>query len=161
MNISRSEIYALRDERNAYAKCVNQIREACALPDVPLAELPAAVEQLLSELADRQIRRDIEEEEFVHGDVSGEALPPLSSLPRMAKGIVLNMDPEDDEWAPEDTVVPVPVSDCRNCLRLVEIDGRLTCSEPRSLPWHYATIAWPGPGCVWGKAGDAVYGGRR
>ena len=92
MNISRSEIYALRDERNAYAKCVNQIREACALPDVPLAELPAAVEQLLSELADRQIRRDIEPQEFQAG-CDELAVSGLGSIPGHPAG-----DPEDDEW---------------------------------------------------------------
>ena len=133
MNVSRSELHALRSERRAYAQCVAGIREATGLRDVPLADLPAMVEQLLSELADRQIRRDI------------EAQAPAA-------------EPPYDDWSPEDTVAPVPVSDCRTCLRLVEIDGRLTCSEPRSLPWHYATITWPGPGCVWASDADKIYG---
>ena len=168
MNISRSELHALRSERRAYAQAILGIREATGLRDVPLEDLPAMVEQLLSELADRQIRRDIEPRELWPGcdEIVGQR---LDTAPGYPAG-----DPEDDEWSPEDTVVPSPAPNmtgtaephspslsCRNCLRLVEIDGRLTCAEPRSIPWHYATITWPGPGCVWATAGDAVYGGRR
>ena len=65
-----------------------------------------------------------------------------------------------DDWSPEDTVVPSTAMSCRGCLRLVELDGRLTCSEARST-MAGATLVWPGPGCVWAGAGDAVYGGRR
>jgi hypothetical protein len=135
MNLSRSEITALRSERAAYAQAIRDIREACALPDVPLAELPGAVEQLLNELADRQIRADIE-----------PALP--------------EPEPVYDDWAPEDTVVPAPEPSCRGCLRLTEIDGRLMCGEARSRMYG-GGIHWPGPGCVWAGAGDAVYGGGR
>jgi hypothetical protein len=122
----------LRADRDTYALCVSDIREACALPGVPLAELPGAVEALLSELADRQIRADIAAES----------------------------EPVYDDWAPEDTVVPRQVPSCRGCLRLTEIDGRLMCGEARSQ--HYGgTIIWPGQGCVWAGYGDAVYGGGR
>lgn len=69
-----------------------QIREACALPDVPLAELPEAVEQLLSELADRQIRRDIEPQEFQAG-CDEFVVHGLDTVPGHLAG-----DPEDDEW---------------------------------------------------------------
>lgn len=132
MNLSRSEIHALRSERAAYAQAVRDIRDACALPDVPLAELPGAVEALLCELADRQIRADI-----------APALP--------------EPEPVYDDWAPEDTVVPAPEPSCRGCLRLTEVDGRLMCGEARSQ--HYGgTIIWPGQGCVWGNAGDKIYG---
>lgn len=137
MNISRSEIHALRSERAAYAQCVRDIREATGLPDVPLAELPGAVEQLLNELADRQIRADI---------------APVLPEPEPA--------PAYDDWTPEDTVIPAPEPSCRGCLRLTEIDGRLMCGEARSRMYG-AGIHWPGPGCVWGNTWDAVYGGGR
>jgi hypothetical protein len=42
------------------AEALTRIREVTALPDAPLAELPDLIENLLSELADRQIRADIE-----------------------------------------------------------------------------------------------------
>lgn len=130
MNLSRSEIHALRSERAAYAQAIRDIRTVTALPDVPLADLPSMVEALLSELADRQIQRDVEQ----------------------------TPEPVYDDWAPEDTVVPRPESSCRGCIRLTEIDGRLMCGESRSQ--HYGGgITWPGPGCVWASAGDAVYGG--
>jgi len=83
---------SLRSERNAYARCVNQIREVCALPDVPLDELPDAIEQLLSELADRQIRRDIEPVEFRPG-CDELVVQGLGAVPGAPAG-----DPEDDEW---------------------------------------------------------------
>lgn len=76
-----------------------QIRDVCALPDAPLEELPALIENLLSELADRQIRSDLEAREFeVLGDGAGEALPSVADMPRLARGVVVEMDPEDDEW---------------------------------------------------------------
>ena len=101
---------------------------------MPLAELPGMVEQLLSELADRQIRHDIEPAEF-------------SQAP----------EPEI-QWSPEDVVVPRP--SCRGCLRLVEIDGRLTCGDERSS-WCGATLVWPGPGCMWSSDPARRYGGGR
>jgi hypothetical protein len=156
MNVSRSELHALRSERAAYAQAVKGVREATGLHDVSLADLPAMVEALLSELADRQIQSDVGE---VIGDGSGEALPPVSEMQRIASGIAA-MDPEDDEWAPEDTVVPRQGPSCRGCVGLAEIDGRLMCMDARSQ--HYGGgITWPGPGCVWASAGDAVYGGGR
>lgn len=42
------------------AEALVRIREVTALPDCPLSELPDLIENLLSELADRQIRADIE-----------------------------------------------------------------------------------------------------
>ena len=155
MNVSRSELHALRSERRAYAHAILGIREATGLHEVPIAELPAMVEQLLNELADRQIRRDIEQHESQDGcdEIVVQGLDTVRGLPAG--------DPEDDEWSPEGTVVPSTTLSCRGCLRMVEIDGRLTCAEPRSIPWHYATLTWPGPGCVWASDVDAVYGGRR
>lgn len=154
MNVSRSELHALRSERRAYAQAIKEIREATGLHGVPLEDLPAMVEQLLGELADRQIRSDIEPLEFEVGcdELVVQGLDTVRGLPAG--------DPEDDEWAPEDTVVPAPAPSCRGCLRLVEIDWRLTCAEARSA-MAMATLVWPGPGCVWAGAGDAVYGGRR
>ena len=132
MNVSRSEIHTLRTERASYAKAIRDIREATGLHDTPLAELPAMVEALLSTLAERQIQRDVEQA----------------------------TEPVYDDWAPEDTVVPRPEPSCRGCVGLAEIDGRLMCMDARSQ--HYGGgITWPGPGCVWSGAGDAVYGGGR
>jgi hypothetical protein len=135
MNLSLSQARGLLEDYAACVQAIRDIREACALPDMPLAELPGAVEALLHELADRQIRADI-----------APALP----------------EPEQayDDWAPEDTVVPAPVPSCRGCLRLTEIDGRLICGEARSRMYG-GGIHWPGPGCVWAGAGDAIYGGGR
>lgn len=146
----------LRSDRDALAWCISEIRTVTALPDVPIAELPGMIETLLSELADRQIQSDVEE---LIGDGSGEFLPPVSDMPRIANGIA-TMDPEDDEWEPEDTVVPAYPKSCRGCLRLTEIDGRLMCVESRSRTYG-ASLHWPGPGCVWASAGDAIYGGVR
>jgi hypothetical protein len=143
MNLSRSEIHTLRyahaldrlrSERAAYAQAIKGVREATGLHDAPLAELPAMVEELLSTLAERQIQRDVE-----------QATEP---------------EPAYDDWAPEDTVVPRPEPSCRGCIRLTEIDGRLMCGEARAKMYG-ASITWPGPGCVWSGAGDAVYGGGR
>lgn len=92
MNVSRSELHALRAERRAYAQAILGIREACALPDVPLDELPEAIEHLLSELADRQIRRDIEPLEFQAG-CDELVVQGLDTVPGHQAG-----DPEDDEW---------------------------------------------------------------
>lgn len=78
---------------------LQQIREVCALPDAPLEDLPGLIEGVLSELADRQIRSDIEARELeVSGDGSGEELPAVADMPRVARGIIIDMDPEDDEW---------------------------------------------------------------
>lgn len=46
-------------------RVISEIRTVTALPDVPLEDLPSLIENLLSELADRQIRADIEPSEFV------------------------------------------------------------------------------------------------
>ncbi len=71
---------------------ISEIRSATALPDAPMVELPGMIENLLSELADRQIRRDIEPHEFQAGCdelvVSG-----LDTISGHQAG-----DPEDDEW---------------------------------------------------------------
>lgn len=124
----------LRADHDVLARCISEIRTVTALPDVPLAELPGMIETLLSELADRQIQSDVEP--------------------------VTEPDAVYDDWAPEDTVVPSPEQSCRGCLRLAEIDGRLTCVESRSRTYG-ALLHWPGPGCVWASAGDAIYGGGR
>lgn len=134
MNLSRSEIHTLRSERAAYAQAIRDIREACGLHAVPLDQLAGVLEDLLSTLADRQIQSDVE-----------QATEP---------------EPVYDDWAPEDTVVPRPEPSCRGCLRLTEIDGRLMCGDARSRMYG-GSITWPGPGCVWASAGDAVYGGGR
>lgn len=154
MNVSRSELHTLRSERRAYAQAIKEIREATGLHEVPLEQLPSMVEQLLNELADRQIRRDIEPKELWPG-CDEVVVQGLEAVPGYPAG-----EPEDDEWSPEDTVAPSPVTSCRGCLRLVELDGRLTCVESRST-MAGATLVWPWPGCVWAGAGDAVYGGRR
>lgn len=71
---------------------ISEIRSVTALPDAPMVELPSMIENLLSELADRQIRRDIEPHEFQAGCddlvVSG-----LDTISGHEAG-----DPEDDEW---------------------------------------------------------------
>lgn len=95
--------YALcveKDEKAAReSAALQQIRDVCALPAAPLAELPALIENLLSELADRQIRSDIAAHELeVSGDGSGEELPPVADMPRTAAGIVVEMDPENATW---------------------------------------------------------------
>ena len=59
MNVSRGELHAIRAERASMARCISEIRTVTALPDVPLEDLPAMIETLLSELADRQIQTDI------------------------------------------------------------------------------------------------------
>jgi len=155
MTAAYSELHALRSDLQRHAQCIAAIRDVTALHAAPMEELPAMIESLLSELADRQIRRDIEPRELWPG-CDEIVVQGLATVPGLPAG-----DPEDDEWSPEDVVVPRPVSDCRGCLRLVEIDGRLTCSEERSISWHCATIVWPGPGCQWKSDCDQVYGGRR
>lgn len=113
---------------------ISEIRTVTALPNAPAVELPSLIETLLSELADRQIQRDVEQP--------------------------TEPEPVYDDWAPEDTVVPAPEPSCRGCVGLAEIDGRLMCMDARSQ--HYGGgITWPGPGCVWSGARDAVYGGGR
>lgn len=145
MNVPRSELHALRSERRAYAQAILGIREATGLHDVPLAQLAGAVEDIIGNLAVQNV---------LLSEGRPESGPTVDDLVDMVAEAY-------DEWSPEDTVVPRPVQSCAGCLRLIEVDGRLTCNEPRSLPWHHATIIWPGPGCVWGNAGDDVYGGRR
>ncbi|MGE4293457.1 MAG: hypothetical protein AB7E32_14760 [Desulfovibrio sp.] len=65
---------ALLAEKNAQLRrqacALMGVRDVCALPDVPLEDLPGQIDSLLSELADRQIRADIEPEEFVAGQGS-------------------------------------------------------------------------------------------
>lgn len=144
MNVSRSELHALRSERRAYAQAIKEIREATGLHTVPLAQLAGAVEDIISNLAVQNV---------LLSDGQSEPGPTVDETAQAVAEAY-------DGWSPEDTVVPTPALSCRGCLRLVEIDGRLTCSEARS-PRHGATLAWPGPGCAWASAGDAVYGGRR
>lgn len=140
MNISRSEIHALRSERRAYAQAVAEIRDVTGLHSVPLDQLAGAVEDIISNLA---VQNSI---------LAGDMTDPGPTVDETAQVVAEAYD----DWAPEDTVVP----SCCGCLRLVEIDGRLMCAEARSTH-HTATLTWPGPGCVWGNAGDAVYGGGR
>lgn len=85
-------ICAELERLRAADQAIAGVREACALQDVPVAELPAAVEQLLSELADRQIRHDIEPREFQAG-CDEFAVSGMGSTPGRPVG-----DPEDDEW---------------------------------------------------------------
>lgn len=144
MNVSRSELHALRSERRAYAQAIKEIREATGLHGVPLDQLAGAVEDIISNLA-------------VQNVLLSEGQPePGPTVDETAQAVAEAYD----EWAPEDTVVPAPAPSCRGCLRLVEIDWRLTCAEARS-PRHGATLTWPGPGCAWASDCDAVYGGRR
>ena len=143
MNVSRSELYALRSQRNDYARAIAEIREATGLRNVPLDQLAGAIEDIISNLALQNV---------LLAEGQPEPGPTVDETS-------LAVAEAYDEWSPEDTVVPVPVRDCRSCLRLIEIDGRLTCNESRSS-WHGVTIQWPGLGCVWGGVGDAVYGGR-
>lgn len=58
--LSREVVARLSEQ----ARVISEIRAACALPDVLLEDLPGQIENLLSELADRQIRADIEPSEF-------------------------------------------------------------------------------------------------
>lgn len=141
MNVSSSELYALRAQRNDYARAIAEIREATGLRNVPLDQLAGAIEDIISNLA-------------VQNVLLAEGQPaPGPTVDETALAVAEAYD----EWSPDDTVAPAPVCDCRGCLRLVEIDGRLTCSEARSQH-QGATLVWPGPGCVWASAGDAVYG---
>lgn len=113
-----------KEQLSRQERAIMGVREVCALPDATLEELPSMIETLLSELADRQIQRDVEQA----------------------------TDPVYDDWAPEDTVVPRPEPSCRGCVGLAEIDGRLMCMDARSQ--HYGGgITWPGPGCVWASCG--------
>lgn len=73
-------------------RIISEIRSATALPDAPMVELPSMIENLLSELADRQIRHDIEPMEFRPG-CDEIAVSGLDSVPGHPAG-----DPEDDEW---------------------------------------------------------------
>jgi len=138
MNLSRSEIHALRSERAAYAQAVRDIREATGLHGVALDQLAGVLEDIISNLA---VQNSI-----LAGDQQAPGLP--------------EPEPVYDDWSPEDTVVHAPEPSCRGCLRLTEIDGRLICGEARSRMYG-GGIHWPGPGCVWAGAGDRVYGGRR
>ena len=142
VNVSRSELHALRSERRTYAQAVLEIREATGLHDVPLAQLAGAIEDIISNLA-------------VQNVILAEGQPePGPTVDETSQAVAEAYD----EWAPEDVVVPAPAHSCAGCLRLIEVDGRLTCNEPRSLPWHHATIIWPGPGCVWASDADKIYG---
>ena len=144
MNLSRSEITALRKDRAAHAQAIADIREATGLHAVPMDQLAGVIEDIISNLA---VQNSI-----LAGDVSA----PVPTVDETAQAV----EQAYDDWAPEDTVIPAPEPSCRGCLRLTEIDGRLICGEARSRMYG-AGIHWPGPGCVWGNAGDAVYGGKR
>lgn len=144
MNVPRSEIHALRSDRRAYAQAVRDIREATGLHSVPLDQLAGVLEDIISNLA---VQNSI---------LAGDIPDPGPTVDETAQVVEASYD----DWAPEDTVVPRPEPSCRGCIRLTEIDGRLMCGESRSQ--HYGGgITWPGPGCVWASAGDAVYGGGR
>jgi hypothetical protein len=58
-------------------RIISEIRAITALPSVPLVDLPGQIENLLSELADRQIQADIEPIEFVatRGGANDERAP--------------------------------------------------------------------------------------
>lgn len=71
---------------------ISEIRAVTALPDAPLVELPSLIEDLLSELADRQIRSDIDPHDFQAG-CDELAISGLEVVPGHPAG-----DPEDDEW---------------------------------------------------------------
>lgn len=145
MNVPRSELHALRSERRAYAQAILDIREATGLHHVPLDQLAGAIEDVISNLA-------------VQNSILAEGQPePGPTVDETAQAVAEAYD----EWSPKDVVVPAPVTSCAGCLRLIEVDGRLSCNEPRSIPWHHATIIWPGPGCAWASDCDQVYGGRR
>jgi predicted nucleic acid-binding Zn-ribbon protein len=61
------ELADAKNKGSAAERAIMGVRDVCALPDVSLEDLPGQIENLLSELADRQIRADIEPSEFVHG----------------------------------------------------------------------------------------------
>lgn len=144
MNISSSEIHVLRSERAAYAQAIRDIREATGLHAVPLDQLAGTIEDIISNLA---VQNSL---------LAGDMADPGPTVDETARVVAETYD----DWAPEDTVVPASEPSCRGCLRLTEIDGRLMCMDARSQ--HYGGgINWPGPGCVWAGAGDAVYGGGR
>lgn len=141
MNLSRSEIHALRKDRAAHAQAIRDIREATGLHAVPLDQLAGVLEDIISNLA-------------VQNSILAEGQPePGPTVDETAQVV----EQAYDDWAPEDVVVPAPEPSCRGCLRLTEIDGRLMCGEPRSRMYG-ATVNWPGPGCVWASAGDKIYG---
>jgi len=144
MNLSRSEIHALRKDRAAHAQAIADIREACGLHSVPMDQLAGVIEDIISNLA-------VQNSLLADGQVE-----PGPTVDETAQAV----EQAYDDWAPEDTVVPAPEPSCRGCLRLTEIDGRLICGEARSRMYG-GGIHWPGPGCVWSSAGDAVYGGGR
>jgi hypothetical protein len=54
-----------KEQLRMQERAIMGVREVCALPAATLEELPSLVENLLSELADRQIRADIEPDKFV------------------------------------------------------------------------------------------------
>jgi hypothetical protein len=54
-----------KEQLSRQERAIMGVREVTALPDAPLEELPSLIENLLSELADRQIRADIEPSEFM------------------------------------------------------------------------------------------------
>lgn len=144
MNLSRSELHTLRSERRAYAKAILDIRDVTGLHTVPLDQLAGTIEDIISNLA---VQNSI-----LAGDMTDPG-PTVDETAQVVGGAY-------DDWAPEDTVVPAPEHSCRGCLRLTEIDGRLHCLDARSK-MHCGLVTWPGPGCVWGKSGDAIYGGGR
>ena len=90
-------------------------------------------------------------------DVTGLHTCPVQDLPGLIEDIISNLACQNVSLAAAVEAQPAATS-CRGCLRLTEIDGRLVCSEARSRMYG-ALLHWPGPGCVWASAGDAVYGG--
>jgi len=117
MNLSRSELHALRPRRACAQAILDQIRTVTGLHACPAQDLPGLIEDIISNLA--------------------------------CQNVALAAKLE----------TPSPAPSCRCCLRLLEIDGRLSCADARSIH-HGRDLLWPGPGCVWGGDGDAVYGGR-
>lgn len=140
MNLSRSEIHALRADRAALARCVREIREVCGMPDVPLVDLPGMIGDVLASIA-----LDKAAAEQIIDDV-------LDDIPAMTVDELL------EDFEPADQVVPMVPHQCAGCHRLNEIDGRLNCCEPRS-GLHHSVIVWPGPGCEWRSCQDQIYGG--
>ena len=98
-----------KEQLRMQERAIMGVREVCSLPDALLEELPSLVENLLSELADRQIRADIEPDEFrvaeyVEAEAKARLVAGEFSLPFQTTWPL--GDPEDDEWDPRDVVVP-------------------------------------------------------
>lgn len=144
MNLSLNQARVLLEDYAAHAQAIADIREATDLHSVPMDQLAGVIEDIISNLA---VQNSL---------LAGDQPEPGPTVDETAQAV----EQAYDDWAPEDTVVPATEPSCRGCLRLTEIDGRLMCGEARSRMYG-GGVHWPGPGCVWASAGDAVYGGGR